>query len=88
MEAPDSDTINGARDRAMLAVMIGCGLRRNEVAELTFEHVQMREARWVIVDLFGKHARVRSVPMPTFVKPPSTGGRLPSGYQIAGSSER
>ena len=47
----------------MLAVLIGCGLRRSEVAKLGFRHVQRREGRWVVVDLIGKHGRVRSVPM-------------------------
>ena len=46
----------------------GCGLRRSEVAALTFEHVQQRDGRWCIVDLVGKHHRVRTVPMPTWVK--------------------
>jgi len=48
--------------------MIGAGLRRFEVAKLTFGHVQMREARWVIVDLMGKRKRFRSVPIPAWAK--------------------
>ena len=31
-------------------------------------HVQQRDGRWCIVDLVGKHGRVRTVPMPTWVK--------------------
>jgi site-specific recombinase XerD len=68
VNAPDVSTLKGKRDRAMLALMIGCGLRRNEVARLTLESIQEREARWVIVDMIGKHGRVRSVPMPAFAK--------------------
>jgi integrase len=56
------------RDRAILAVLLGCGLRRSEVAALTFGHVQQRDGRWCIVDLLGKHGRVRTVSMPTWVK--------------------
>jgi integrase len=63
-----SDTLSGYRDRAAIALLVGCGLRRGEVASLTFEHIQQREGRWVIVDLRGKHGRVRSVPMPAWVK--------------------
>ncbi len=44
------------------------GLRRSEVAALTMSHVQQRDGRWCIVDLVGKHGRVRTVPMPTWVK--------------------
>jgi integrase len=38
------------------------------VAALTFQHVQQRDDRWCIVDLAGKHGRVRTAPMPTWVK--------------------
>ena len=34
--APDVSTVRGLRDRAMLAVLLGCGLRQSEVAGLTF----------------------------------------------------
>src|ERR1035437_10210698 len=61
-------TTKGLRDRAILAVLLGCGLRRSEVAALTIGHVQQRDGRWCIVDLVGKHGRVRTVPMPTWVK--------------------
>jgi integrase len=33
-QAPDTDTLKGKRDRAMLAVLLGCGLRRRELADL------------------------------------------------------
>src|SRR6202035_910153 len=65
LNAPDVDTVRGLRDRAILAVLLGCGLRRSEVAALTFTHIQQRDGRWCIVDLRGKHGRVRTAPMPT-----------------------
>jgi integrase len=68
LSAPDIATLKGLRDRAILAVLLGCGLRRSEVAALTIAHVQQRDGRWCIVDLVGKHGRVRTVPMPTWVK--------------------
>jgi|HubBroStandDraft_6_1064221.scaffolds.fasta_scaffold338928_1 site-specific recombinase XerD len=68
LNAPDISTVRGLRDRAILAVLLGCGLRRSEVAALTFTHVQQRDGRWCIVDLRGKHGRVRTAPMPTWVK--------------------
>src|SRR5207249_10750720 len=68
LNAPDGTTNKGLRDRAILAVLLGCGLRRSEVAALTMGHVQQRDGRWCIVDLVGKHGRVRTVPMPAWVK--------------------
>lgn len=65
---PDASTHKGRRDRAILAVMIGCGLRREEVSRLAVEHLQQRNERWVILDLVGKHGRVRTVPIASWVK--------------------
>jgi site-specific recombinase XerD len=83
LNEPDTRTLKGKRDRALLAVMLGCGLRREETAALTLEHIQQRDGRWVIVDLIGKGARVRSVPMPNWAKAAIDiwvqGGAIPSG---------
>ena len=68
LNAPDITTKKGLRDRAIVAVLLGCGLRRSEVASLSFKHIQQRDSRWCVVDLVGKHGRVRTVPMPTWVK--------------------
>src|SRR6202049_905708 len=66
LNTPDARTTKGLRDRAILAVLLGCGLRRSEVAALTFGHVQQRDGRWCIVDLVGKHGRVRTIPTPAW----------------------
>ena len=68
LNAPDVGTKKGIRDRAMFAVLLGCALRRSELAALTMKHIQQRDGRWCIVDLVGKHGRVRTVPMPAWTK--------------------
>ena len=68
LAAPDAATNQGKRDRAILAVLVGCGLRRDEAVRLTFEHIQQRDGRWCVVDLVGKKGRVRTVPMPAWTK--------------------
>jgi integrase len=64
--------------------LLGAGIRRSEAAALTFAHIQQREGRWAIVDLVGKHGRVRTVPMPGWSKAKldswSTAGGLDSGF--------
>jgi site-specific recombinase XerD len=67
-QLPNSGTLKGKRDRAMLAVLIGGGLRRRELCELTFDHLQQREEHWAFVDLVGKAGHVRTVPVPDWVK--------------------
>jgi integrase len=68
LAVPDRSTIKGKRDYAILALLVGCALRRQELAELDVEKIQMREGRWVIVDLRGKGGRVRTVAIPIWVK--------------------
>ena len=67
-QLPDAQTLKGKRDRAMLAVLLGCGLRRGELIELTTDHLQRREEHWAIVDLIGKGGHIRTVPVPGWVK--------------------
>lgn len=66
-QAPDKERMKGKRDRALLALLLACGLRRHEVAELTVDHLQQREGHWAIVDLSGKGGHVRTVPVPDWV---------------------
>jgi site-specific recombinase XerD len=67
-QVPDARTLTGKRNRAILAILLGCGLRRRELAELTLESFQRREERWVIVDIVGKGRHIRTVPVPNWVK--------------------
>jgi site-specific recombinase XerD len=46
LNTPDVTTVKGLRDRAILALLLGCGLRRSEVAALTIGHIQQRDGRW------------------------------------------
>lgn len=67
-QVPDVRTLTGKRNRAILVILLGCGLRRRELAELTLESLQRREERWAIVDLIGKGRHIRTVPIPNWVK--------------------
>lgn len=60
--------LRAKRDRAILAILIGCGLRRAELVALKAQDVQVREEHWVIADLIGKGKHIRTVPVPVWVK--------------------
>jgi site-specific recombinase XerD len=66
-ELPDAKTLKGKRDRAILSLLLGCGLRRGEVAALELDDIQRREDHWAIVDLTGNGGHVRTVPVPDWV---------------------
>jgi integrase len=68
LTVPDRSTLKGKRDYVILALLVGCALRRNELAELEVETIQQREGRWVLGDLEGKGRRVRTVAVPIWVK--------------------
>lgn len=66
LNAPDISTLQGLRDRALIALLLGTGIRREEACTLTCEHVQVRDGRPVLLDLKGKGGRLRTVPIPTW----------------------
>jgi integrase len=68
LEHAEPATPRQLRDHAMLAMLIGCGLRRGELLALTLESIQQREEHWVIADLVGKGGHIRTVPIPQWVK--------------------
>ena len=65
LQAPESDTLRGLRDRALLGLLLGCGLRRAEASGLQVSQLQDREGRLCLVDLIRKRERIQTIPMPT-----------------------
>lgn len=63
LAAPDTSTLRGLHDAALLSVLVTCGLRRAELCALTVEHIAQLEGRWTIKNLIGKGKRVRTVGM-------------------------
>ena len=65
---PDASTLIGLRDRAILALLLVCALRRDELVRLEVRHLQLRDERWVLLDLVGKGRRRRTVAVPHWAK--------------------
>ena len=62
------DNLRSKRNHAILALLIGCGLRRGELLALKVDSIQLREEHWVMIDLLGKAGHIRTVPIPLWVK--------------------
>jgi len=62
------DNLRSCRNHALLALLIGCGLRRAELVGLETEDFQIREEHCVIADLIGKGKHIRTVPVPRWAK--------------------
>ena len=88
-QAPDRERMKGKRDRALLAVLLACGLRRHELADLTVDHLQQHEGHWAIVDLRGKGLDRDPKPVVfEIVHDPSAANVAPSSFRIVSSTWR
>lgn len=68
INAPDRSTESGRRDRAALALLIGCALRRSEVCSVTWDQIVRRGKSWAIRNLSRKHGRMQDyVAVPDWV---------------------
>jgi integrase len=68
LEKAEKESLRGMRNYAILAILLGCGLRRGELLSLRVDSIQSREERWVIADLLGKAGTIRTVPIPAWVR--------------------
>jgi site-specific recombinase XerD len=68
LDAPDTRSTKGKRDHAILALLLGCGLRRAELIALKLTHLQQRDDNWTLSICNGKGGHIRTVPMPNWVK--------------------
>lgn len=60
--------LRDVRNHAILAMLLGCGLRRAELVAVKIEDFELREEHWVLADLIGKGRHMRTIPVPFWVK--------------------
>jgi len=61
-------SLRGRRDYATMAILLSCGLQREELTALRIEDLQQREEHWVIADPISKGGHMRTIPVSNWVK--------------------
>ncbi len=56
------DSLSGRRDRIVLSILLGAGLRREELANLTFDAIKQQGTRTVL-EVVGKGSKSRIIPI-------------------------
>lgn len=69
LSLPDRSTYWGKRDAVILSILLGTGIRRAELARLSWEQYAEREGRPCLIDIKGKGNKLRSVPVPMWAVP-------------------
>lgn len=67
LESCDRTTPHGRRDRLIIGLMAGCGLRRSEVCALSQAQIVERDGVCLIENVQGKGGRVRTIRAPRWV---------------------
>ena len=68
LQAPDRTTVTGRRDSVVLALLLGCGLRRDEAVRLGTAQCIAMDGRMVLRNVEGKGGRIRSVGVPKWAQ--------------------
>lgn len=74
LEKADGFGLRNVRDVAMISILLGCGLRRAELAALRKEDIRVRQGHWAIVDLVGKAITSAQFRCLSGLRVPWTGG--------------
>lgn len=68
INAPNASSVKGVRDRAVLALLVGCALRSGELVSIQVEDIQKQNGNWFLTKIVGSRGEVRSVVIPNWTK--------------------
>jgi site-specific recombinase XerD len=81
INVPDGTTTKGKRDRLLLALLIGCALRRSEVVNLKVEDIEYVDGGVALIRITSPSGRLRSVLMPDWVEEALSAWVLAAGIE-------
>jgi integrase len=67
IKTPDRETLKGKQEALIIALLLGCALRREEASELRTEQIQKRNGHYIIANLEGKGNKTRTIPIAPWV---------------------
>jgi site-specific recombinase XerD len=68
VSVPDLTRTKGLQEYLVLALLLGCALRRSEAAKVWVQQIVQLGDLWVLKDITGKKNRTRSVPLSDWVE--------------------
>ena len=66
LNAPDLESVVGVRDKALLEILYGCGLRISEAVNLTVDDFRLDEDGVSVLQVLGKGGKERIVPVGSY----------------------
>ncbi len=68
VNAPDESNIKGVRDRALLALIVGCALRSGEIVTIQVEDISRQKGHWALANVRGTRGASRTLLIPAWTK--------------------
>jgi integrase/recombinase XerD len=68
INVPNASSVKGVRDRAVLALLVGCALRSGELVSIQVEEIQKQKGEWFLTNVVGSRGDVRAVVIPDWTR--------------------
>jgi site-specific recombinase XerD len=68
INVPNASSVKGVRDRAVLALLVGCALRSGELVSIQVDEIQKQKGEWFLTNVVGSRGDVRAVVIPDWTR--------------------